>query len=44
MGDVYLKLGDRQKALEFYRRSLEHREKDREPMEQKIRNLTGGDS
>jgi tetratricopeptide (TPR) repeat protein len=44
LGDVHLKLGDKQKALEFYRRSLNLREKDRQPIEEKIRKLTEEDS
>ncbi len=43
LGDVHLKLSDREKALEYYRRSLNLREKDRKPIEEKIRRITGGD-
>jgi tetratricopeptide (TPR) repeat protein len=44
LGDAYLKVGDKTKALDFYRRSLEHREKDREAIQDKIRQLVGQDS
>ena len=44
LGDVHLKLSDKEKALEYYRRSLDLREKDREPIEEKIRQLTEGNS
>lgn len=39
LGDVYLKLGNKDKALKYYRRSLEFKDKDRLPLEDKIRVL-----
>jgi predicted negative regulator of RcsB-dependent stress response len=44
LGDAYLKLGDKTNALKFYRKSLEHKEKDKEELEEKIRKLTGNGS
>jgi tetratricopeptide (TPR) repeat protein len=44
LGDVHLKLSNKEKALEYYRRSLDLREKDKEPIEEKIRRLTEGNS
>jgi tetratricopeptide (TPR) repeat protein len=40
MGDAYLKIDAKEKALEFYRRSLNTKEKDKESIEEKIRALT----
>jgi tetratricopeptide (TPR) repeat protein len=40
MGDAYLKIDAKGKALEFYRRSLNKKEKDKEIIEEKIRALT----
>jgi tetratricopeptide (TPR) repeat protein len=40
MADAYLKIDGKEKALEFYRRSLDRKEKDKENIEEKIRALT----
>jgi tetratricopeptide (TPR) repeat protein len=39
MGDVYQKLNDKPKALKFYQKSLKIKEKDKEALEEKIRQL-----
>jgi tetratricopeptide (TPR) repeat protein len=44
LGDAYLKLNDKTNALIFYKKSLEHKEKDKEELEKKIRELTGNGS
>ena len=41
LGDTYLKISDEKKALQFYRRSLLKKEKDRDDLEKKIRELSG---
>jgi tetratricopeptide (TPR) repeat protein len=42
VGDAYLKAGRRDKALEYYQRALSLKDKEREPLEQKIRDLSDG--
>jgi predicted negative regulator of RcsB-dependent stress response len=44
LGDAYLKLNDKTNALKFYKKSLTHKEKDKEELEKKIRELTGNGS
>jgi tetratricopeptide (TPR) repeat protein len=44
VGDVHLKLDDKTNALKFYKKSLENKEKDKEEIEKKIRELTGNGS
>ncbi|MEJ2660113.1 MAG: tetratricopeptide repeat protein [Desulfobacteraceae bacterium] len=39
IGDVYLQMDSREKALTFYQRSLKKKEKDRQALKEKIRNL-----
>ena len=39
VGDAYQKLGEKNKALEYYRKSLSIREKDREVIIEKIESL-----
>ena len=39
MGDVYQKLNDKPNALKFYQKSLKIKEKDKEALEEKIRQL-----
>jgi len=39
MGDTYLKINDKKKALMFYERSLLKRENDKADIEKKIREL-----
>ena len=41
IGDVYLQMESREKALNFYRRSLKKKEKDRQALKEKIRILQG---
>jgi predicted negative regulator of RcsB-dependent stress response len=41
LGDTYLKISDKEKAIQFYKRSLLKKEKDREDLEKKIRELSG---
>ena len=38
-GDAYLKLNDRENALKYYKKSLKVKEKDKEPLEEKIQQL-----
>ena len=40
LGDAYLKLNDKANALKFYKKSLEHKEKDKEALEKKIRAIS----
>jgi hypothetical protein len=40
MGDAYLEISHKEKALEFYKRSLLNKNKDKENIEKKIRKLT----
>ena len=40
LGDAYMKINDREKALEYYNRSLKHQKKDKEKIEKKIQSLT----
>jgi tetratricopeptide (TPR) repeat protein len=42
VGDAFLKVGRPDKALEYYRRALPLKDKEREPLEQKIRDLSTG--
>ncbi|MCK5418990.1 MAG: tetratricopeptide repeat protein, partial [Desulfobacterales bacterium] len=44
LGDAHLKLNDKTNALKFYKKSLKHKEKDKEELEKKIRELTGNGS
>jgi len=44
LGDAYLKLNDKTNALKFYKKSLENKEKDKEELEKKIRELSGNGS
>jgi Tfp pilus assembly protein PilF len=44
LGDAYLKLNDKTNALKFYKKSLKHKEKDKEELEKKIRELTANGS
>jgi tetratricopeptide (TPR) repeat protein len=44
VGDAYLMLDDKTNALKFYKKSLENKEKDKEELEKKIRELTGNGS
>jgi predicted negative regulator of RcsB-dependent stress response len=39
MGDAYLKLNDRPNALKYYQKSLKMKEKDKEALQEKIRQL-----
>jgi len=39
MGDVYQKLNDKPNALKFYQKSLKIKEKDKEALKEKIRQL-----
>jgi tetratricopeptide (TPR) repeat protein len=39
VGDAYLKLNDRESALKYYKKSLKVKEKDKEPLEEKIQQL-----
>ena len=41
MGDAYLKINEKGKALQFYKRSLANKKKDRKSLEKKIQELTG---
>ena len=41
IGDVYLEMNSREKALNYYERSLRKKDKDREPLREKIRTLKG---
>ncbi|MGD9083176.1 MAG: tetratricopeptide repeat protein, partial [Desulfobacterales bacterium] len=41
LGDTYLKISDKEKAIQLYKRSLLKKEKDREGLEKKIRELSG---
>jgi len=41
MGDAYLEIRHKEKALEFYKRSLLNKNKDKKNIEKKIRELTG---
>jgi tetratricopeptide (TPR) repeat protein len=41
LGDTYLKISNKKKALQFYKRSLSKKEKDRDDLEKKIRELSG---
>ena len=40
LGDAYLKLKDKANALKCYEKSLQHKEKDKEELEKKIRTIT----
>jgi predicted negative regulator of RcsB-dependent stress response len=40
LGDAYLKLNDKAKALEYYKKSLQYKEKNKEKLEQKIRDIS----
>ncbi|MFO7706622.1 MAG: tetratricopeptide repeat protein [Desulfobacterales bacterium] len=42
VGDAYLKLGDKASALKFYQRALSKKDKDKEELQKKIRQLKGG--
>ncbi|MCU0560251.1 MAG: tetratricopeptide repeat protein [Desulfobacterales bacterium] len=44
LGDAYLKLGDKANALKFYQRALAKKDKDKEELQLKIRQLKGGGS
>ena len=44
VGDAYLKLGDKANALKFYQRALSKKDKDKQELQQKIRQLKGGGS
>jgi tetratricopeptide (TPR) repeat protein len=44
LGDTHLKLNDKPNALKFYKKSLEYKEKDKEELEKKIRELSGNGS
>jgi tetratricopeptide (TPR) repeat protein len=44
VGDAYLKLNDPVNALKFYQRALLKKEKDKEELQKKIRQLKGGGS
>ncbi len=44
VGDAYLKLNDPVNALKFYQRALSKKEKDKEELQKKIRQLKGGGS
>ena len=44
VGDAYLMLDDKTNALKFYKKSLENKEKDKEELEKKIRELSGNGS
>ena len=41
LGDVYLEISNKKKALEFYQRSLKKKEKDTADLEKKIEGLMG---
>jgi len=41
LGDIYLKISNKKKALQFYKRSLLKKEKDRDDLEKKIQGLSG---
>ena len=41
MGDAYFKVSEKGKALQFYKRSLLNKNKDKESLEKKIQELTG---
>jgi len=40
LGDIYLKLNDKVNALKYFQKSLQHKEKDKEELEKKIRAIT----
>jgi predicted negative regulator of RcsB-dependent stress response len=40
LGDAYLKISDKENALEYYKRSLQQKKEDKEDLEKKIRALT----
>jgi tetratricopeptide (TPR) repeat protein len=40
LGDAYLKLNDKTNALKYYRKSLKNKDKDKEELERKIRDLS----
>ncbi|MCK5202823.1 MAG: tetratricopeptide repeat protein, partial [Desulfobacterales bacterium] len=44
VGDAHLKLDDKTNALKFYKKSLKNKEKDKEELEKKIRELTDNGS
>ncbi len=44
IGDAYLKLNDRASALKFYQRALSKKEKDKEELQRKVKQLKGGGS
>jgi uncharacterized protein HemY len=44
LGDAYLKTNNKTKALEYYRRSLLHKKKNKGDIEKKIETLTGKES
>ena len=44
VGDTYLMLEDKTNALKFYKKSLKNKDKDKEEIEKKIRELTGNGS
>jgi len=39
LGDAYLKVGDRDSALRYYRKSLEHQNTDPQAVKEKIRRI-----
>jgi len=41
MGDAYFKISHKDKALQFYKRSLSKKKKNKEHLEKKIQELTG---
>jgi len=41
MGDAYFKISKKEKALQFYKRSLSNKKKDKSSLEKKIQELTG---
>ena len=41
MGDAYLKISEKGKALQFYKRSLSNKKEDKGSLEKKIQELTG---
>ena len=40
LGDAYLKLDDKTNALKYYKKSLKHKEKDKEEIKKKIRAIS----
>ena len=40
LGDAYLKLNNKSEALKYYKKSLQYKEKDKEKLEQKIREIS----